>query len=186
MRVIAGEAKGRRLKMLAREGIRPTSDRVKESLFDIIGYRACGARVLDLYAGTGNLGIEALSRGAAFALFVERASRAAALIRENLAQTGLVARAEVWQTDAQTALLSLRSRESFFDLIFLDPPYGYQFTGEVLGALARGRLMARGGLVIFEHHKKDRLLQGALDLLKVDERRFGDTVLTFFQQKAQP
>jgi len=186
MRVIAGEAKGRRLKMLSHGGIRPTSDRVKESLFDIIGGRACGARILDLFAGTGNLGIEALSRGASFAIFVEKTKKAAALIRENLTLTGLIARAEVWQTDAKAALPSLCSRECFFDLIFLDPPYGYQFTGEVIDALTRGRLVASSGLVIFEHHKKDRLLQGTMDLHRVDERKFGDTVLTFFQQKAQP
>lgn len=185
VRVICGEAKGRRLKAPADDSIRPTADKAKEALFHIIGEEVRGARVLDLFAGTGNLGIEALSRGARWALFVDVAKKAVAIIRENLALVNCGDRSTILQADVFSTLSLLRRKGRRFDLVFSDPPYGHQFAKRTLQILAPGHLVEKDGLVIVEHPKNDRLPQQVETLLMVDERRFGDTVLTFYRQKAK-
>ena len=130
MRVITGSARGRRLKELEGQETRPTTDRVKESIFNIIQFDVEGSRVLDLFAGTGQLGIEALSRGAAAAVFVEQRRDAAALVRENLKITGLTDRARVVNGEALSYLASAGEK---FDIIFLDPPYAAKLWKPALG-----------------------------------------------------
>lgn len=186
MRVISGEAKGRRLNAPADDSIRPTADRAKETLFHIIGEKVPGALVLDLFAGSGNLGIEALSRGARRAFFVDIAKKAVATIRENLALVAFTERSTVWQEDAFSALSRLRRMGRRFDLVFSDPPYGHQLAKRSLVTLAHGQLVQGNGLVIVEHHRKDLLPKRVATLLMLDERRFGDSVLTFYRQKAKP
>lgn len=150
MRVITGSARGRRLKELAGQETRPTTDRVKEGLFSILQFEIEGRRVLDLFAGTGQLGIECLSRGAAFAVFLDMRQDAARLVRENLALTNLGDRARVICGNAVDYLT--RTTETF-DLIFLDPPYGTGLLEEVLNrcALAAFDILNPHGIIVAEH-----------------------------------
>jgi 16S rRNA (guanine966-N2)-methyltransferase len=185
LRVISGEARGRRLKVPVDDSIRPTADRTKETLFQMIDREIQEARVLDLFAGTGNLGIEALSRGARQVLFVDKASGAVAIIKENLSLVDFHRRSEVWQEDVFSALIRLKRIGRQFDLVFSDPPYDRQLTERPLHLLAHGNLVEEAGLVVVEHHRKDRLPERAGTLRRSDERRFGDTVLTFYRQKAK-
>ena len=148
MRVITGSARGRRLRELEGMETRPTTDRVKEGLFSALQFDIEGRRVLDLFAGTGQLGIECLSRGAASAVFVDRRQDAVRLIRENLAVTALSDRARVVCGDSLEFLA--RTRESF-DLIFLDPPYGADLLDAALARCAGGDLLAPHGILAAEH-----------------------------------
>src|SRR5215216_7076393 len=126
MRVIAGNARGRRLKAPKGREVRPTADRVKEALFSLLARDLTGARVLDLFAGTGSLGIEALSRGAAQAVLVDSLAPAAKMIRENLHELGFTERATIWTAPVARTLRSMGRRGEIFDVIFLDPPYGHK------------------------------------------------------------
>lgn len=146
MRIIAGSFKGRRLKAPSWPGLRPTSDKLRETLFNVWGARAQGAHVLDAYAGTGAVGLEALSRGAASATFVERDPRAVRLVRENVAALGL----ESQTTVVQSAVEGFSpSREGRFDLVFADPPYDVTTLSDVLDRLAS--VTTPGGWVVVEH-----------------------------------
>ena len=146
MRVITGTARGRRLKELQGMETRPTTDKVKESLFSIIQFDIEGRRVLDLFAGTGQLGIEALSRGAAEAVFVDWRPDAVRLVQENLALCGFTDRARVKSGDA---LAYLKSGEKF-DLIFLDPPYAAGLLGPALEEIARFDICREHGIIVAE------------------------------------
>lgn len=146
MRVITGTARGRRLKELQGMETRPTTDKVKESLFSIIQFDIEGRRVLDLFAGTGQLGIEALSRGAAEAVFVDRRPDAVRLVQENLALCGFTDRARVKSGDA---LAYLKSGEKF-DLIFLDPPYAADLLEQCLTAIASFDICREHGIIVAE------------------------------------
>ena len=147
MRVITGSARGRRLLELAGDETRPTAGRVKEGVFNIIQFDIEGRRVLDLFAGTGQLGIEALSRGAAEAVFVEQRRDAAKLVGENLKLTGLAARARVVNGDALAYLAAAGER---FDIIFLDPPYGAKLWESAVSAIYRFDILANHGIIICE------------------------------------
>jgi 16S rRNA (guanine966-N2)-methyltransferase len=174
VRVVAGRFGGRRLQAPPGRGTRPTSDRVREALFSTLG-PLDGARVLDLFAGSGALGIEALSRGAAGALLVERDPRAVAVIRANLDALGLAApEAEVHAGPARTALRSASARGDTYDLIFLDPPYrSAPELGRELSA-ALEPLLSGGGRVVSESDRRAPLV---LDLPLTHERRYGDTLI---------
>lgn len=148
MRVITGSARGRRLKELPGMETRPTTDRVKEGLFSAIQFDIEGRRVLDLFGGTGQLGIECLSRGAASAVFVEQRRAAVELIRENLALTGLGGRAQVIQADA---LAFLESAPGRFGVILLDPPYGQGLLEASLEKIVRIDILAPHGIMTAEH-----------------------------------
>ena len=175
MRVIAGTLGGRRLKAPPGRGTRPTSDRVREALFSMLA-DVEGARVLDLFAGSGALGIEALSRGAASAVFVERDARAAAVLRENLAALELGSqRAELRRGEALAALRTARKRGEHYDLVLIDPPYADAAgLGEKLPALL-APLLGPGARVVTE---SDRRAPLGLDLPVATERRYGDTSIT--------
>src|SRR5918996_2753531 len=173
MRVIAGSAGGTRLARVPR-GLRPTSDRVRESLFNALGQFFEGGRVLDLYAGTGALGIEALSRGIGHAVFVERDRAARAVIFENLRRTGFAERAEVIGGEVESVVGRLAGRGEMFDLIFADPPY--RIAAEVGGILHRLRsLLAPGGRVAIESGEAP--VEGAGGKKGVT-RRYGGTFIT--------
>ena len=147
MRVITGTARGRRLKELQGMETRPTTDRVKEGLFNIIQFDIEGRRVLDLFAGTGQLGIEALSRGAASAVFVDQRREAANLVGENLKLTDLAARGRVVCGDSMAFLSSCREK---FDLIFLDPPYGAGLLEQAISKIAQFDILRQHGIMICE------------------------------------
>jgi 16S rRNA (guanine966-N2)-methyltransferase len=171
MRVVAGMYGGRRLAAPAGSSTRPTSDRVREALFSVLGGSVQGARVLDLYAGSGALGIEALSRGAASVVFVDRSPRAVAAIRANLEALGIDA--EVRRLEARAALRA-SARGDAYDLVFLDPPYRHAAgLGRELSE-ALPAVLAPGARVVSESDRRDPL---ELALPLVDERRYGDTVI---------
>lgn len=178
MRVIAGEAKGRRLAAIRAPGIRPTADRVREALFSALGPAVAGARVLDLYAGSGALGIEALSRGAARAVFVEEARGAVDVILANLALTGLEDRARVVGSTVERFLDEARGGP--FDLVLIDPPYAEGPPTRQLRSLAAGPLLAPGASVVVEGRGPDA--GPAVDGLELASvRRYGDSSLAFLR-----
>src|SRR5262245_50419735 len=157
MRVIAGSLKGRRLKTGSWSGLRPTSDKLRETLFNILAARVEGARVLDGYAGTGALGIEAISRGAVRATFVDDDPRARALIAENLAHCGIENLCAIIRATVARALDALPADPSFepFDIVLLDPPYAPERRDHldvILGAA--GSVLAPQGIVVLEHAKR--------------------------------
>ena len=172
MRVVAGRYGGRRLVAPPGSATRPTSDRVREALFSVLGGSLQDARVLDLYAGSGALGIEALSRGAASAVFVDRSPRAITAIRANLEALGIDA--DVRRLEARAALRTASARADAYDLVFLDPPYrrAAELGRELSEALPA--VLAPGARVVSESDRRDPL---ELDFPLVDERRYGDTVI---------
>lgn len=180
MRITAGVAKGTRLRTPQR-GIRPTSDMVKEALFNALAARLADARVLDLFAGTGGLGIEALSRGAAEAVFVERDAHGAAAIRENLAAAQLGDRGTVRRANALTEITALARAGSRFDLIVLDPPYGQGLAVEALRRVAESDVLAPGGIVVAEGHWRDDPGDVA-GLRRIRAARYGETGLWFYER----
>lgn len=147
MRVISGSARGRRLKELQGTDTRPTTDKVKESLFNIIQFELEGRRVLDLFGGTGQLGIEALSRGAVHCTFVDRRQEAAALVRENLAACGFQEQSRVVQGEALAFLAACREK---FDVIFLDPPYQTELLERCLEEIAGFDILREHGIIVCE------------------------------------
>ena len=173
MRVIAGSAKGKSLQAPAgRETTRPTSDKVKEAIFGSIQFELEGSRVLDLFAGSGALGIEALSRGAAQAVLVDASREAVQAMRANLAYTGLLERAEVMPMDYARALARLYTP---FDFIFLDPPYRSDlYAAAIAGIHARGLLEAEGFLIV--EHDGQLSLEGE-KVLK--QKRYGKTFVSY-------
>ena len=183
MRIVAGEFRGRRLATPKDNRIRPTTDRVRESLFSVIAGRLPEARVLDLFAGTGALGLEALSRGAARAVFVDENRQAVRLIQQNIALCGVQERAEVLAGPVQRVIRRLAGRfdaAAGFDLAFMDPPYG---SGELEKILARlGCVMRAAALVVAEHHVKDSLPERLEEWHRTGERKYGDTRISFFEK----
>jgi 16S rRNA (guanine966-N2)-methyltransferase len=178
MRVIAGEAKGRRLKMVPGSATRPIGERVKEALFAILGDRVVDAAFLDLFAGTGSVGIEALSRGARWAVFVDQGKRAIATIKDNLDHTDLADRARVVRADAFSFLK--RGDLEPFDLIYVAPPQYRGLWAKTLHALDGSGLLAPGGLVVAQIHPKE-YRDLSLETLNATERRqYGSTVLCFY------
>lgn len=183
MRVIAGSAKGRKLKPVPGSTTRPITDRTKESLFNILGDWIVGARVLDLFAGTGAVGIEALSRGADFVLFVDKAGPALKTIHLNLRQTGLADRAQVLRADAFTVLGQPAPGGQPFDLVYIAPP---QYAGLWAKALQRLdehiALLAEDGLAIAQTHPKEYQELPLAHLSPYRQRTYGSTLLTFYER----
>lgn len=181
MRVIGGQARGRRLKVPKGQSLRPTSARVKEALFDILPHDLSGAKVLDLFAGTGNVTIEALSRGAAEALLVDASAESGKAIRENLRRLRLAGRTKVWIVPVIRAVKLLARRGETFDLIFLDPPYEQRWVGSTLKAIADGGMLRPAGIIVAEHSVREPVepRYGALALY--DQRKYGDTLLSFIR-----
>lgn len=179
MRVIAGSARGVPLAAPRGRSTRPITDRVKETLFAILGDRVPDARVLDLYAGSGAIGIEALSRGAETAAFVERGREALAVLRANLAKTRLAASAEVHATDVERFLAAAEAERSW-DIAFLDPPYEVRAIVAPLAALRPH--LAPGAVVAVKHFWRTEIPEIA-GLRVVRQRRFGETMLTFLEAR---
>jgi len=174
MRVVAGKFKGMRLLEFKGEDIRPTSDYAKESLFNILKDKVIGATFLDLFAGTGNMGIEALSRGAEEVVFVDKSKKSIELIKKNLEK--VKATAEVKNTDS-LSYLSLTDKK--FDIIFIDPPYKSNLGFLALDLIKEKDLLTEDGVAIFENEDKKEV-EG---LIKVDERKYGRAILTFFKKE---
>ena len=178
MRVITGSARGRKLQ--APEGLatRPTTDQVKESIFNIIQFEVPGAKVLDLFAGSGQMGIEALSRGAAFCVFIDNAPISQDVIRENLKKTGFIKSARFANMDAAQFLASTKDS---FDLAFLDPPYEMEWIAKILPLLSAK--IAEGGTVICETEKTAQLPEEAGDLILHRSYKYGKIKVTIYHKK---
>ncbi|MEX0790552.1 MAG: 16S rRNA (guanine(966)-N(2))-methyltransferase RsmD, partial [Actinomycetota bacterium] len=183
VRVIAGSARGRRLKSVDSLGVRPTTDRLKESLFATLGPGIRGKRVLDLYAGSGGLGIEALSRGAEHATFVESDQAAAAMIEANLATTGLGGRAQVVRHRAERFAEGSRfGSQEPFDVVLADPPYDAGIPSGVLQALAVQGRLAEDAMVVVEVSSRLERLDPPVGYRLLDARKYGDSRLLYLKQ----
>lgn len=182
MRVIAGEAKGRRLKSPS-TGTRPMTDRMKEALFSVLG-EVDGLRVLDLFAGSGSLGLEALSRGAASAIFVDSARDAVVSLEQNIEATGLTKKSEVVWADVASTLS--RSPDERMDLIFVDPPYSTppHIVQETLEAIVMGGFLADEGRIVLHRPQKERRLQ-PLGLAMTWERDYGQSTIQIFEHEEE-
>lgn len=185
MRVIAGSFKGRVLAPV-RGRIRPTAARVREAIFNVLGPAVLEARVLDLFAGTGALGIEALSRGAGPAVFVEDHPEALKVLRRNLESLHLEDRTTVWPLPVQAALKKLAARGEHFGLAFLDPPYGGGLAAAALAALAQRDLLLPQAWVVVEHSRREELPEADGRLQRRRVRRYGDTLVTFYRNRDEP
>ncbi|HHV34655.1 MAG TPA: 16S rRNA (guanine(966)-N(2))-methyltransferase RsmD [Syntrophomonadaceae bacterium] len=177
MRVIGGIAKGKRLKTRKVKHLRPATDYVKEALFNIMQHQVPGSFFLDLFAGSGNIGIEALSRGAAKACFVEKDPLNAALIRENLAITGFKEQAEVYTCDVARALNLLRRKHYQFHLVFVDPPFRHGLIEPTLEKIWEFDLVIPGGLIITRSAKKEVI---KVQKYPIRKEKYGDSILMFF------
>lgn len=182
LRIGTGIARGRRLKSVT-GAIRPTGSRVRGSLFDILSARIVDETVLDLCAGTGSLGIEALSRGARCCLFVDRDRRAVRTIGDNLTRCGFRGKSRIWMTDAVRSLDHLAAHACALDIILADPPYGDPVAGEIVRTVGEREVLAPDGLLVLEHPVDDQpeSCEG-LDLLR--SRMIGGTALSFFRPVA--
>ncbi|MBR3742100.1 MAG: 16S rRNA (guanine(966)-N(2))-methyltransferase RsmD [Clostridia bacterium] len=179
MRIIAGEMRSRKLKAPEGMDTRPTADRVKEALFSIIQSRVYGARVLDLYAGSGALALEALSRGADSAVLVDCAAKACQAIQENIDALGCRDRAKLLRMKDTAALAAFKEQKTGFDLIFLDPPYRMD-TAPVCRAILAADLLKSDGMIVIEHGRET---PPRIDppLMLTDRREYGAAGLSFYQ-----
>ena len=175
MRIVGGEARGRPLRAVPGNSVRPTAARVRQSLFDALGQRVDGLAVLDLYAGTGALALEAVSRGAARAVLIENDARACAAIFHNIASLKYDGRCRVLRGELPQALEQLRGER--FDLVFSDPPYASRAAQKTLDALALNELLAPAARVVLEMDRREPVPEPPPGLRVADERRYGDTRL---------
>lgn len=180
MRVITGTARGVQLKTPQGELTRPTADRVKEALFSIIQYDLPGARVLDLFGGTGQLGIEALSRGSSQAVFVDAREDACKLIRENLRRTKLSDRAKVVRSDY---LAYLKNTKECFDIILLDPPYAEVFLENAINFISEIDILQSGGIIVTERPLGKALSGDFPGYSRSKDYKYGKVILTFFRKE---
>ena len=179
MRVISGSARGVQLKTPEGMATRPTADRVKEALFSIIQFDIAGARVLDLFAGTGQLGIEALSRGAVSAVFTDERDAACRLVRENLRVAKLESAAQVFCTDYMAYLKHTTEK---FDIIFLDPPYAEVFLENALKIITEIDILQSGGIIVTERPLGKDFNTDFSGLSRSKDYKYGKTVLTLFRK----
>jgi len=185
MRIIGGESRGRAIRLPGGCRIRPTADRVKEALFNILE-PVEGKSFIDVFAGCGNVGLEALSRGARGSVFVEKDLRLIEAIRENLRLLGFEGRAEVIAADAEKGVRRLRKRGERFDILFADPPYEEGFLSVIIKCLEGAELLTENGIIILQHSLREPLKQSFTQALAVtDQRRYGDTLLSFLKKRRE-
>ena len=184
MRIIAGEARGRTIVAPRGQDTRPTQDYVRESLFNILQGTVADARVLDLFAGSGALALEALSRGAAEATLVDSASEAAQCVRKNVETLRFQERARLLQSDWRQGLERLSRENRSYSLVFLDPPYRMTGTGDICAGLADLGLLDRDALVVIEH-RREHVPTPDARFMETDARRYGDTAIHFYRYRGE-
>ncbi|MBI4745769.1 MAG: 16S rRNA (guanine(966)-N(2))-methyltransferase RsmD [Deltaproteobacteria bacterium] len=185
MRVISGTARGRRLVSFRGDKIRPTADKVKGSLFNIIASNFGpleNMKVLDLFSGTGNLGIEALSRGADKAVFVDENRGSINILKENIDTCGFAERSEIIQATVESGIKILSKRNTRFNLLFLDPPYGKGLIEKTMEEIVSRDILEDGAVVIAEHSLREKPLTEYDGLTLADRRKYGDTELSFYRK----
>lgn len=180
MRIIGGKYRSRTLSEFAGQDVRPTSDRAREALFNILSLKLYGARVLDLFAGSGALGLESLSRGAKEATFNDCARDSLAIVKKNLAALKIPVNGEEAKLSNFDYLVCLEQAKGAFDLIFIDPPYRFEYGGRALEKIGERGLLSENGIAVYE---RDRPFEGEIaGLEKYDERKYGKTYFTFFRR----
>ncbi|RKN86569.1 16S rRNA (guanine(966)-N(2))-methyltransferase RsmD [Paenibacillus ginsengarvi] len=183
MRVISGSAKGRPLKAVPGMGTRPTTDKVKEAIFSMIGPYFAGGSVLDLFAGTGGLGIEALSRGMDAAVFIDADKKSVEVVHANLQAARLESKAEVYRNDAIRALKVLGKRGTKFDLVFLDPPYKMTAIAEMIQTMLELGLLADDATVVIEHDASNVWEESIGDLFRKKHVEYGETAVSVYKRE---
>lgn len=180
MRIIAGEAKGKKIE--CRKGLetRPTQDNVKESLFSIIAPYIPDAKILDLFSGTGNIALEALSRGASRAVMLEKDSEALKYIIKNINNLGYEGKSRAYKNDVIRGIEILGRKKEKFNIIFMDPPYKDEMCSRVIKAIKRADILLENGLIICEHHQLEKLENEIEGFRKSDEREYRKKILTFY------
>ncbi|HET9037285.1 MAG TPA: 16S rRNA (guanine(966)-N(2))-methyltransferase RsmD [Myxococcaceae bacterium] len=186
MRIVAGTHRGRPLAGPKSSGLRPTADRVRESLFNLLGQFFEGGEVLDLYAGTGALAFEALSRGMRRAVLVDQGAESARLVQENARALQLEGAIELLRMPVARAVPRLSAEGRTFALVFADPPYADVVVTEVAQAVGEGGLMAEGGTLVVEHGRREVAPERVGGLQRTDSRRFGDTVVSLYRTATLP
>ncbi len=181
MRIIGGKYRSRVLADFAGQDIRPTSDRAKESLFNILSLKTYGTRVLDLFCGSGALGLESLSRGAKEVVFNDFAKESLAVLKKNLATLKIPVNGDEAKLSNADYLVCLESVHGQFDIIFIDPPYRFDYGEKALQKIAQKGLLTENGVAVYE---RDRPFEGEIEgLEKYDERKYGKAYLTFFRKQ---
>jgi 16S rRNA (guanine966-N2)-methyltransferase len=179
VRIITGRYKGAILRTIKGDSVRPTQDRVREALFSILGDKVVGATVLDLYAGSGGLGLEALSRGAVSCTFVERSRPVAAVLQENIDRIG-AQNCRVFTAPTDRALPRLAADGIRFDIVFMDPPYGKDLVPTTMQRLGHHKLLNSQGRVVAEHEYRNALPTEIPPFYRIDTRRYGDSSFTIY------
>ena len=186
MRIITGKARGLHLNVPKNYDVRPTADRVKESLFNIIGSKIVDAAVLDLFAGSGNLGLESWSRGARLVQFVDNSRVSLRLTESNIQKCRAEAECKVLKHDAEAAVDLLYKQGQRFDLVFVDPPYNKGWVQKILVKLEKTPILAESGWLVAEHSMHDDIAIAVSDGYEIFRRQqYGETVLTFIRRKMQ-
>lgn len=182
MRIIAGSRKGHKLHPIKGRVIRPTADRIREAIFNILGSMIIDAVVLDLYAGTGAMGIEALSRGAAVALFVEKNPHSLQMITQNLGHLNLIKQGRVFKRDILKGLSWMKTLEHRFDIVFMDPPYDKNYVAKTLLFLSKADILSSRIHIIAEHSVREAAPEFVGDLALYDQRKYGKIMVSFYER----
>lgn len=183
MRVISGKARGLKLNTPKNEDVRPTTDRVKESLFNIINSYVIDSDVLDLFAGTGSLGIECLSRGANKCVFVDKSKESMAIVKSNIKKARVENESITLNTDFKNAIVSLSNKGEKFNIIFMDPPYYKNMFIDALSSVDEKNLLAEDGIIVVEHDTVDSFPENVGRLYKSRDKKYGNTTLTFYKME---
>jgi len=178
MRILSGEFKGR--KIFTPEGIRPVSERVRKSCFDILGDQVKGKRVLDLFSGSGSLGFEAISRGAEFCVFIDANRKGISAVRRNISALALSAKTQSYLKDSFLAVKDFFAAKTTFDLIFLDPPYAKGFVERTIQEISTGKILSENGRIIAEHDVKEAVRSPIGGFIMDRQEKYGLTLLSFF------
>ena len=181
VRVIAGEAKGRTLKAVPGMNTRPTTDKVKEAIFSMIGPYFDGGMALDLFAGTGGLGIEAWSRGVEHTVFIDREKISIDIIRQNVQTANMGSAAEIYRNDAERALKALAKRGQKFRLVFLDPPYKMITMDSLMAQLAANQMLEPEAIIVVEHDAAHRYPEQLEHFDQLKHAKYGDTAVSIYQ-----
>lgn len=180
MRVIAGEYRGRTLERIEGMDIRPTADKVKGSIFNILGNAVIDCSFLDLFGGTGGVGIEALSRGARHVVFIDAGIKSIKVLKDNLEHLNIKENVEVYHTDYETAIKKLSQFNKQFDIIFIDPPYRNGMAQNALVNIDRNPILTQSGIIIVEHDSKEDMPQKVGSLVKYRVKQYSNTSLSFY------
>ena len=185
LRVISGKARGLKLDTPKNQDVRPTTDRVKESLFNMINSYIMDSNILDLFAGTGSLGIECLSRGAKNCVFVDKSKDSINIVRSNVKKARVENESTILNVDFKDAVKRLSTQNQKFDVIFMDPPYYENMFIECLKSIDKFNLLDEDGIIVVEHDTKDLFEDSIGRLNKSREKKYGNTTLTFYKMEEQ-